>query len=153
MTSRPLVRNESDRVSLVTVSAAEILALHTTPKELVPAQGPNTLIVPKLMFLYLDYNSVAYANVASGDDFAVRYTNGSGQFILGAESLTSAFLTATADELRMCPIFSPLLPDIKPVPNAAIVLALAGAVTDGNSPIRVETHYDVYNLNSLITGL
>ena len=44
----------------VEVSSAEILALNTTPKELVAAPGAGKVIVPMSMISYYKYGSTAY---------------------------------------------------------------------------------------------
>jgi hypothetical protein len=45
----------------VTIPAADVLTLNTTPIELVPAQGANTIIVPTTILGNMIYNSDTYA--------------------------------------------------------------------------------------------
>lgn len=43
-----------------TLTSAEILALHTTPIELIPAQGANTTILPLSFIFNLNYGTTPY---------------------------------------------------------------------------------------------
>jgi hypothetical protein len=48
---------------------------------------------------FYDYNSVAYAGMAAGEDIAFRYTNGSGTILAQIE--VSGFLDQTSDQHRV----------------------------------------------------
>lgn len=45
----------------VTIPSAEVLALNTTPKQLVAAQGANTIILPIKITFWLNYGTTPYA--------------------------------------------------------------------------------------------
>jgi hypothetical protein len=129
----------------VTISSAELLALHTTPKTLVAAPGANKALVFEHAEFFLDYNSAAYAGIAAGDDLNIRYTDGSG--VIAGTLETTGFLDQTADKyalVRALTSSSLILPV-----NAALVGSLAGAVITGNSPLGVRVHYSVIDFSTL----
>lgn len=122
----------------VTISTAELLALNATPKSLVAAPGAGKALILIDAQLMLDYNTVAYAGIAAGEDLEVRYTNGSGQLVATVE--TTGFLDATADAYRH--VYPASAAAITPVDNAALVLDLAaGEIITGNSPLKVRVRY------------
>lgn len=129
------------QTTTVTISSAEMLALHATPKELLPAPGAGYANVLEGAVLFLDYNSAAYAGIAAGEDLEIRYTNGTGQLIATIET-ASTFLDATSDQLRYVQPGSATF--ITPVADAAIVIWLAsGEIITGDSPLKVKLYYRV----------
>lgn len=125
-----------------TVSTAELLALNTTAKTLVSAAGAGTVIVPKSMVFWLDYNSTAYNGIADGEDLAIKYSNSGGVQISG-DIETTGFLDGTADEIRVVVDFGSSA-GVEAVPNSPLVLhMLSGNIATGNSPLKVRTYYEV----------
>lgn len=120
----------------VTVTAAEVLALHTTGKTLVAAKT-GAIHIPRLLYVFYDYNSAAYANIAAGDDLQVRWTDVSGAIGLTLE--TTGFLDQTADQRRIAS--DAMATAVAPVDGAALVLALGGAIDTGNSPLYARLFY------------
>lgn len=121
------------------LTSAEILALHTTAIEIVPAV-PGNIIVPILAYAFMDYpasGGAAYAAIADGDDLQLRYTDVSGVVALTIE--TTGFLDQTTDQRRVA-IGAPGA-GIVPVTGAALVAALGGAITTGNSPVSLRVYY------------
>lgn len=129
------------------ISSAEILALHTVPKTIVPAQGANTVIQYVSSILFLDYNSAAYAGIAAGDDLEIRYTDENGSTVGGYE--TTGLLDQTEDHIRSGSAYGPLLSVAEMDVNAPLTLSLAGAIITGNSPIGIRTYYRVIDLSTL----
>lgn len=124
----------------VTVSSAEILALNATPKELVAAPGAGLALVFEGAVMFLDFNSAAYAGIATGEDLSIKYTNASGDEVSQIEA--TGFLDATADALRYA--LPATTAAITPVANAALVLhLLVGEITTGDSPLKVRVYYRV----------
>lgn len=135
-----VTQDSSLQSATVTITTAELLALHATPKTLIAAPGTGYANVVNSMVLMLDYNSAAYDGVAAGEDLEVRYTNGTGQLIATIE--TDPFLTATADAIRYVGVGA--VTAITPVDNAAIIIWLAsGEIATGNSPLKVKIYYRV----------
>lgn len=128
-----------------TLSAAEVLALHTTPVVLVAAKGAGTIIVPHMVYTALDWNSAAYADVAAGDNLAVGWA-GSEAFLIIE---TANMLIATADFDLMSFAYAPIVEETEPAINSAVQISLAGAVTTGNSPLDVVTCYYVMDVSGL----
>jgi hypothetical protein len=120
----------------VTLSSAEILALNTTPKTVVAAQGANTLIRPLAWYAVLNYNSSPYSggniNLAVGSMTVIIsssfYTNNSN--IAEVRSATNLAVTGTADWI-----------------NAPLVVRIASAdPTGGNSTVNIFVTYTVISV-------
>ncbi len=62
----PCVAHEQGGYRTVKITAAQMLALNTTPIQIVPAPGAGKLLVPTMMIASLVFNSAAYAVNASG---------------------------------------------------------------------------------------
>ena len=119
------------------LTAAEVLALHTTAIAIV-AGKVGAIHIPKYLFTFMDYpasGGAGYAAVDAGDDLQVRWTDVSGA--IGLTQETIGFLDQTSDQRR----FSSAPADVIPVDGAALVLALGGAITTGNSPVYCRLFY------------
>jgi hypothetical protein len=126
--------------SFTQLTAAQVLALHTTPIDLIPQPAAGYWIEPLGLDLFLDYGAAAYAAIAGTDYFHLKYTDGSGATLTQAID-PSSFGTATADAyLHIAPAssYAPL--------RAKVVASLAGAWTTGDSPIGVTVLYRVRKL-------
>jgi len=134
----------------VTLSPANILALHTTEIEVVPAQGSGKAILLNRVILGLDYNSTAYAGIAAADNFQIRITDITGEIIALPETIE--LLDQTADTIigyrSGSYVFSQKM---TLVDNAPLVISLAGAVTSGNSPVKVTCFYEVIDLATFLS--
>ena len=110
--------------------------------ELVAAPGSDKFLRFVRAHFWLDYNSAAYAAVATTDVLQVRYTDGSGAQV--AEVDLTGFVDQTNDEHRIVEAGGGA-PDtiggVEPVSNAALVAYLNGAITTGDSPIHFEIEY------------
>ena len=132
----------------VQITTGQILALNAAPKTLVAAPGAGKALMVRGVFCSLDYNSAAYAGIAGGEDWVVKYTNGSGDQITGHIE-TTGWLDQTSDQLRWVgPIgASGAVADVSPVVNAAVVMhQLVGEITTGNSPVNVDVYYHVMSV-------
>jgi hypothetical protein len=136
------------QVASGTITAAEMLALNATPKLLIAAPGAGKTIIVDEIQLFLDYNSAAYAGIASGEDLAIRYATGDTNIVLVE---TTGFLDATADVHKYCQpskfavgatVSTPIA--ITTVDNEGIEIALeVGEITTGDSPLKWEIRYHV----------
>jgi hypothetical protein len=127
---------EPVQTDVITVTSAELLALFTTPKAIVPAPAAGYAVIPVDARLFLDYNSAAYDGIAANEDLVLRYTDASGNIAATIEA--TGFLDASADAHRHA-IFSGLI-----VPTAAAALVLhmtTGNIATGNSPLRIRVRY------------
>ena len=98
---------------LVTITAAELKLLATTPKELVEAPGANKLIELVSATLFLDYGSETLAEPSDPDDLAFEYDDGSGSQIITWGS--TALIVTVVDMMEV-----------------VIPVSLGGVATSGN---------------------
>lgn len=144
-----IIQIDDSRSVDVVISSAELLALQTTPKTLVAAPGVNKAIAFERAEVFLDYNSVAYADIASGDDLNIRYRYTDGSGTIAGTLETTGFLDQTSDIYAMIyPIADSLVLPL----NAPLVASLGGAVTTGNSPLAIRVHYSIIDLFTLVTS-
>lgn len=134
------VRVAEERFARVTLTSAEILALFTTPKTLVPAPGPGKIVEFLGMTLILDATATAYAGVDAGEDICVKYTNAAGA-IVSTTLASTGFIDQTSDQIRT---IKPITTDITPVVNAPLVLhLLVGNITTGTGVLYANVHYRI----------
>jgi hypothetical protein len=138
----------------VVVSSAEILALNATPKTLVAAPGANKILVPRKFLFFLDYNAAAYAGIAAGEDWTVKYTDSSGDVLAHLE--TTGFLDQTSDQYRVAlpaTTSGATISELTPVANAPLVLhQLSAEIITGDSPVAVRSYYEIVDLTTLTTS-
>ena len=124
----------------VEISSAEILALYTTPKELVAAPGAGKVLEFISLLMALDYNATAYT-IGTATDLQVNYTNGGGAAASTTRAATG-FLDQAVDQLSS---LDKLEATVAPEVNAPLVLTLGVAnVTAGDSPIHAKVAYRVH---------
>jgi hypothetical protein len=122
----------------VSLTAAQVKALHTTPYTLVAAPAAGYANVFDGALLFLDYSGGAFT---SGNAL-VKYTNEAGQLV--ATVASSGFLTATSDQLRY--VYPASTAAIVPVSAAALVLNVASTDPSGaaaTSVLYVRTFFHV----------
>jgi hypothetical protein len=117
----------------VTVLPADVLALDTTPVQLVPAPAAGMLIVVESVESLLDFGSTAYASAAA---LAARYA-GAGSDIV--EVAGSDFLTGSSDQRRLRVAYADA-PGLLAA-DAAVELHASGAISLGDSPIKLRVKY------------
>jgi hypothetical protein len=124
----------------VEISAAEVLDLFATPKELVAAPGAGKLLEFISLLLAYDWGTVAYT-IGTAGNLQVKYTDGSGVAVSTTRAATG-FLDAVADALSS---LDKLEATVEPVANAPLVLTIATASpTAGDSPIHARVAYRVH---------
>ncbi len=133
----------------IAISAAEADNLAGSPKELVAAVAASTHEFVKII-IALDWNSVAYTE--SGDNLAVRYTNGSGVIVSDVIEATG-LADATEDTL----VFAIAVPTTSALvtaaasTNKALVLDNTGSEwgNSGDSPLSVIIYYRTHTTAEL----
>lgn len=134
-----LIVQATQRVATVTITSAQLLALNATPQTIVAAPGSGKILIPDLVVVRKP-SGTAYAGIATGEDLAVKYTNGSGAEAT-SQVETTGFLDQTTEEVR---VVRGLTTVVEPVANAALVLhLLVGEITTGDSDLIVRTYYRV----------
>ena len=113
--------------AVVEVSSAEILALNSSPKEIVPAPGADKVLDILSIVVELDYGTTPYA------------TNTSGQFNFGGAGNFTLDLSFSADGILK------LIPQAEvAAANTALVLTEpSGDPTAGDSTLTVHVLYAV----------
>ncbi len=138
------LENQNLHIAQATVSTSQILALNATPQTIIPAPGAGFATVIDWAIFFYDYNSVAYAGIAAGEDFALRYTNGSGTILASCEA--TGFIDQTSDQTRIVYPYRAAsgVSDVTPTANAVVVLhMLTSEVITGNSPLIVRVGYRI----------
>ncbi len=130
------------------ISSAQLLALNATPIEVVPAPGAGYAVVVTGWSCWHG-TGTAYSGIASGEDLALKYTDGSGAVAAGVIE-TTGFLDQITAQLRVAgngcssSAGSATPSSITPVANAAIVAQLlVGEITTGDFPINIQVFYNL----------
>jgi len=124
----------------VEITTGEILALFTTPKELVAAPAAGNVLEFVSLLLAYDFNSAAYT-IGGATNLQVKYTDAAGVAVSTTEAVTG-FLDGVADDLRS---LDKLEASVTPADAAPLVLTLAGAdPTVGDSPLHAKVAYRVH---------
>lgn len=89
------------KYAAVEITSAELLALYTTPKELVAAPGAGKVLEFVSLMLAYDYGTTEYT-IGSAGNFQVKLTDKSGQSVSEARAATG-FIDQTADIIWLAP--------------------------------------------------
>lgn len=133
----------AQHVKNVTLSAAEILALNATPITLVAAPGAGKALIFDGAVIHKPAG-VAYADVAAGEDLAIKYTNGSG--LEQGQCEMTGFADQTTAQTRYIKPHTAAsgVSSITPVANAALVAhMLVGEITTGDAPFNLRIYYRI----------
>lgn len=128
----------------VTLSSANILALHTTPITLVAAPGAGMVIEPISIRLRLNYNSVQYS---LGNNLLVKYTNAAGEQITTTSALTSSFVNSPASAQFRSTFSLQGTAAAALIENQPLTLSVVDAFTTGNSTLTVVVIYQIIDFN------
>jgi len=138
------------RVAKATLTSAQVLALFATPITVLAAPGAGKAIVVERIKA-VTAGGTAYAGIAAGEDFAVRYTDASGTIQAVLE--TTGWLDQTTAQVRTTKpsgAAGTALVIFTPVANAALVAhMLVGEITTGDYSILLTIYYRVINTTAL----
>lgn len=125
-------------VDYTTIGSAAVLTANASPVTIVSAPGSGYAILPIAFYVFLDYNSAAYA------------TNTTFRFEINSRAVTASntgLLPATADRYG---IMYPIDLDAGDIGNSALTFEVqTGDPTAGNSPIYVTTVYRIVTLGEI----
>ena len=125
----------------IELTTAEILALFTTPKELVPAPGANKINQFMGAVGFIDYNSATYASYGI---LTVKEVDGSGTALSDAMA-ANTLVQLTEDGYEE---FAKVAVETALKANVALVLTCdTGNPTTGDSPIRIKIFYRILDFS------
>lgn len=128
----------------VQITTAQVLALNTTPIQLVPAPGAGLVVVPYLMVASMVYNSTTYSTNAAGASLAFG-ANGAGTAV--GLTLTQTFLQSASTSFSVVSAsttaYSPLATDVN---QPLTLIAASSNPTTGNSDLYVRVYFRVIGL-------
>ena len=125
------------------INSAEIKDLSGSPKELVAAQGADT-VIEFISAVLIHDAAVAYAEPSAPDDMVIEYDTGTD---LSASIDATGFLTVTDDEIRRVPTTLALTVDLVPEKNAAVqLLNTGGDYITGTGTMTVKVTYRILTL-------
>lgn len=128
------------RHAQITVSAAEILLLFSTPKELVPAQGAGKYIEFVSAVAFLSHGGTSFTD---GGNLVIQVATGDAA--LSGVVANSDLINAAADA---CVVIPSLATDVVLVANDAIELANATQVhAAGNGTLLIQVAYRVHDFS------
>ena len=127
--------------SKITLSAAQVQALHTTPVELVAAPGVGKALDIMTVSAFLDYNSTPYNNVAIS--FKFNGMNGSTGY---TTYLSSKLSDATSDAYRTSYGASANTPTNNWAFNTSFEIYTNSTLGTGDSPITIWVTYKIIDI-------
>jgi len=129
------------QTATITVSTAELLALATTPKELVAAPGADKIVEFLGAKLILNYNSIQYTE--AGDNMGIKYTDASGVQVSDTIECTG-FIDQAADTVTSAvPIKDAIVAAAGCVNQALVLDNLNANFAAGNSEMFVQVRYRI----------
>lgn len=126
--------------SLVSLTAAQVKALHTTPITLVSAQGSGTIVLVDGIAFGSTFVSVAYTGA---NNLEFRYTDGSGTKVTADIASGTLNFSSGTKYAFVAGVTS----EFAPVANAAIVVAVPSANPGaGDSIVKLVAYYRILTL-------
>lgn len=128
-----------------TINNAATKTLNATPVTIIAAPGAGKAIVDVRVSVKYVYATAAFDSVGGGDDFEIRYTDGSGAKVAN-DIETTGMMDQASDQYRMS---GPVNTSLTPVANAPVVLTVAGSelfAAAGGGSLVVQAFYRIVTL-------
>lgn len=121
------------------ISSAQILDLHNTPVELIPAQGASTVILVGTMVAKYTFGTTAYSQSGNNNiSTFVRYPVGGGT--TAAQGFFN--LDTTQDRYQISPA-DLRIDTTEAIANNEVNLTVSSPITGGDGTIKIRTYYSV----------
>lgn len=141
-TSEPIEDLISEKTATITMSAADIIAMYVTPKELVAAPGSGLMLLLDEVAFAFTYNSVQFTG---GGAVRIQY-GGDTTNIMPTMNLDSP-INAAATFYRQFNTKASAASGAIPIPNASLQLTNASAAfATGNSTMKIFIKYRIVTL-------
>lgn len=133
--------------STVTLSSANIKAMYATPVIVIPAKGPNTIVVLHDVFYELVYTAPAYTGADGNGTFILQYGNTAHAASPNAAQYAPSLLTNTQSVAgQSLEINLNLVGSISSIINTGIYASnTVSAYATGNGLINMTLFYSVIN--------
>lgn len=125
----------------VSISAAELAALNTTPKVIVAAPGANKMIVPISMIIQYKHVSAAYSN---NPNFYFRYP---GEINASDSNVNNINVAGSSISRRSAAVINGILTAGQVFNKSLDLKADANAAGGGNGTMRVRVYYQIMDFN------
>ena len=133
--------------TLKVFSAAEILALFTTPLQLVPAAGANTIVMPYRFILWYQHKTTAYGGISPLENLCASHeTVGTPLFLCETQGFLDQAASASRDVLSSADTVQSVEAGI----NENLMLCIQnGNITTGDGVLAIKTMYRVIDVSIL----
>jgi hypothetical protein len=132
----------------VEVTSAEMLALATTAKELVPAPGADRVLEFVSAVIKYKAGSTGYTEPSAPDEMVIQYSGGQD---VCTEIDSTNFIDQTDDEIRQAGALESVLAttvDLEALKNTSLVLFNSGGNwTGGTGTLDVRINYRVHDFS------
>ena len=132
----------AEQVHRTVLTAAQVRALNATARAIIPAPGPNKVIVPGRGILLHLPAGTAFGGIAAGEDLTFQYDGGSVNPWGAVE--TAGFISVGTAQTRL--LLPTLAAAVIPAVNMAVEITNSGAVTGGRSGLTILAYYFVVEL-------
>ena len=133
--------NARVRYAEVTLSSGQILAMHTTPVEVIPATGANTMIRVLSITASITFNSIQYAG---GSSVSLVYSGGS---VSAITALSNSLIASAVDSVQSTSIIDLGVLSKSSYDNLGVDIKTGLAFSAGDSEVKILSSYIVMDIS------